>query len=84
MMHTSGLPSFFVSNAARMAQEYEGTFELLMIWRDANEEEREEVVAHLQDELDHLVKVCPNCGNNDMLQTVYLVPDEISKLYDED
>jgi len=31
-----------------------------------------------------IVKVCPNCGNNDMLQTVYLVPDEISKLYDED
>ena len=39
---------------------------------------------HIYPEEKPIVKVCPNCGNDDMLQTVYLVPDEISKLYDED
>lgn len=30
------------------------------------------------------VKVCPYCGNADMLNTVYLVPEEMSREYDMD
>ncbi len=39
---------------------------------------------HIYPEEKPQTKVCPNCGNEDMMQTVYLVSEEISKLYDED
>jgi hypothetical protein len=56
-MLAAGLPASFIVAAVRRAEEYEGSFDLLMLWRDVGrepdgEEEREQIVADIQELID--------------------------------
>jgi hypothetical protein len=56
-MAAAGLPSSFVVAAVKRAEAYEGTFDLMVLWREAahdpdGEEEREQIIADLQEMID--------------------------------
>lgn len=52
-MRAAGLSLSFVSSAALMALEFEGTFDLMLLWdRESDQKERDEIVADIQDEID--------------------------------
>ena len=52
-MTKKGLSDKFVSQTALMAQEYEGTYDLMVLWSEATDEvERNQIVADIQEELD--------------------------------
>ena len=64
LMKASGLPADFITAAVRYAEEYEGGYDLIMLWRDAGDdkdgvEEREQIVADLQELLDEWVEERP-------------------------
>jgi len=48
-----GLSNQFISDVAKLAQEYEGAFDLMVLWdQEETEKGRNEVVADLQEEID--------------------------------
>ena len=56
-MKAGGLPARFIAAAVERAQEYEGTYDLMLLWRDVRDdpdadEEREQIVADLQELID--------------------------------
>ena len=64
LMKASGLPADFITAAVQYAEEYEGGYDLLMLWRDAGDdkdaaEEREQIVADLQALLDEWTEQRP-------------------------
>lgn len=49
------LPVNFVERARRLAIDFEGGFDLLLLWSDATDQaERDEIVADIQDEIDEM------------------------------
>ncbi len=52
-MKTAGLDANFITNCVKLAFEYEGAHDLMQLWAEAsNQEEKDEVIADLQDEID--------------------------------
>ena len=56
-MRAAGLSASFITAAIRRAEEYEGTFDLLALWRDSSDDtegqaEREQIIADIQELLD--------------------------------
>ncbi len=52
-MKMAGLSDAFVADAVSLATEYEGAYDLMVLWsEDSNEESRGEIVADLQEEID--------------------------------
>lgn len=52
-MRVAGLPADFIAAAVKRAEEYEGTFDLMAIWRDESDPaEREEAVADIQEAIE--------------------------------
>ncbi|MGV3527192.1 MAG: helix-turn-helix domain-containing protein [Candidatus Sericytochromatia bacterium] len=52
-MHAVGLSADFIAAAVKRAEEYEGTFELMALWRDeADPDERAETLADIQEAIE--------------------------------
>lgn len=52
-MSAAGLAADFIAAAVKRAEEYEGTFELMALWRDETDpSEREETLADIQEAID--------------------------------
>jgi DNA-binding phage protein len=52
-MRQESLGAVFIADAVEMAEEYQGTFELMQMWSQTEDKkEREEIVADIQDEID--------------------------------
>lgn len=52
-MRAAGLPADFITAAVKRAEEYEGTFELMALWRDETDpREREEALIDIQEAVD--------------------------------
>jgi hypothetical protein len=49
-MKRANLPDGFVADAVKTAMEFEGVYDLLVLWRDeAEQDEREEIIADIQE-----------------------------------
>lgn len=54
-MANSGISKKFIADTVAIAQEYEGVYDLLILWRDdADPSSREEIIADVQEEIDRL------------------------------
>ena len=52
-MKTEGQKASFITNCVKLALEYEGAHDLMVLWVEASsEKEKDEIVADLQDEID--------------------------------
>lgn len=52
-MKHAGLSNQFISDTAKLAQEYEGAYDLIVLWaKEETEKGRNEIVADLQEEID--------------------------------
>lgn len=56
-MSAAGLPADFIAAAVKRAEEYEGTFDLMILWRDENDsQERNETIADLEEAIEDGLK----------------------------
>lgn len=53
-MRVTGLPDSFIAEAVDTAREYQGVHDLMMMWAETQGEDREEIVADIQDMLDEV------------------------------
>jgi DNA-binding phage protein len=76
MMKQSGLSNEFVSLAATMAQEYEGTFDLMVLWTESSDqEEKDEIIADIQEEIDQFEEL-----PNKMVEKPYVSFDDLDEI----
>lgn len=73
-MTRAGLPDRFVADAVKTAMEFEGVHDLLVMWRDEEEEtEREEIIADIQDLVD-------DCQQIEKKEAVYIRFDDLESV----
>lgn len=81
-MRAAGLPATFIAAAVRRAEAYEGSFELMVLWREAaadpdGEEEREQIIADLQELIDE-----EEDGGSGSTERPYVQFDELKSIAD--
>lgn len=60
ILNTAGLASGFIAAAVRLAEQSEGAYDLLALWRDADDKaERDEILSDLQELLDEHAETPP-------------------------
>jgi DNA-binding phage protein len=66
LMHKSHLPDEFISKAVRTAMEFEGVYDLMVLWREEKDkEERQEIIADIQDMID-------DCSQKEYRKAAYI------------
>ncbi|MBW1807707.1 MAG: helix-turn-helix transcriptional regulator [Deltaproteobacteria bacterium] len=74
LMNKSGLPSDFISLAVRTSMDFEGVYDLMILWRDEdNKKERSEIVADIQDMID-------DCAQRERRSAVYIKFNDLEKI----
>jgi DNA-binding phage protein len=74
LMDKSGLPSDFISSAVRTAMDFEGVYDLMVLWRDENNKgERSEIVADIQDMIN-------DCEQRKRRSAVYIKFNDLEKI----
>ncbi|MCK5690839.1 helix-turn-helix transcriptional regulator [Myxococcota bacterium] len=73
-MHQAGLADEFVAHAVRVAIEFEGVHDLMVLWRDEEEgEERKEIIADIQEMID-------DCAQTDKKEDAYIRFDDLEAI----
>jgi len=74
LMNKSGLPSDFISLAVRTSMDFEGVYDLMILWRDEdNKKERSEIVADIQDMID-------DCAQRERRSAVYIKFSDLEEI----
>jgi len=73
-MNQAGLSEEFVASAVRVAFEYEGVYDLMKMWsEEADEDERNEIVADIQDMIDE-------CSQKEKVEGTYVRFDDLDQI----
>lgn len=77
LMNKSGLPSDFISLAVRTSMEFEGVYDLMILWRDEDDKkERSEIEADIQDMID-------DCAQRERRSAVYIKFNDLEKIAED-
>lgn len=73
-MNRAGLPADFVASAVRCAMDFEGVYDLMILWRDEKDKkERQEIIADIQDMID-------DCAQSEKKEAVYIRFDDLETI----
>ena len=74
LMNKNALASYFISLAVRTSLEFEGVYDLMILWRDeADKKERSEIEADIQDMID-------DCAQSERRSAVYIKFNDLEKI----
>jgi len=73
-MKRAALPDKFVAGAVKIAMDFDGVYDLLVMWRDEEEKsEREEIVADIQERID-------DCAQTETKEAAYIRFDDLESI----
>ena len=73
-MHKTGLSDEFISAAVQTASQFEGVYDLMKMWSEENDgEERNEIVADIQDMIDE-------CSQKEKIEGTYVRFDDLEQI----
>jgi len=73
-MNEEGLPEEFVNSAVKVALEFEGVLDLMILWDEEDDiSEKEEIIADIQDMIDE-------CSQKEKVEGVYVRFDDLDEI----